>query len=130
MHNFNHFWNRGYIALSSVLIISFVTLALTTSVALLSIGESQSSLALVKGENTFQFVEGCAEDAMIKSRVNNSYNGGTITRPEGTCSISISKAGNVWTLTATTTNTDYARTIQVVFTRNPTGITLTSWKEM
>lgn len=130
MNHLRHFCQNGYIAISSVLVISFVTIALTTSVALLSIGESQSSFALAKGEDALQFVEGCAEDGILKSRASDSYSGGAITRPEGTCNISISKAGNVWTLTASSTNTQYARSIQAVFTRNPTGIILTSWKEI
>ncbi len=123
-------FTHGYIALSTVLIISVVVIALSTTVSLLSIGEAQSSFAQLKGEDTLDFVEGCAEDALLKARVNAAYTGGTITRPEGTCSVSISKAGSQWTIDVTTTATAYIRTIRVVCNRTGTGLTLISWKEI
>ena len=121
---------KGFIAISVTLLLLVVIVAIATTVALLSIGEAQSSLALSQGEETLQFVEGCTEDALLKARTNSSYNGGTITRPEGTCSVTISKNSSTWTMTTTTTDTKYKRTIQTVFDRNPTGITLTSWQEI
>lgn len=120
---------RGYIALIAVLTISAVVLAISTTVALLAIGEAQSSYALTKGEDTLAFVEGCMEDALLKSQKSSSYTSGSITRPEGTCAVTVSKAGNVWTLTASTTDTKYVRTIQAVVTRG-SSLTITSWLEI
>jgi hypothetical protein len=120
---------QGYIALIMVLTISAVALATVTSVLLLSIGEAQSGLALFNGENNLQFVEGCMEDALLKSQASSSYSGGTITRPEGTCMITVSKNVNVWTITATTASTTYKRTIQAVVTRS-SDIIITSWQEI
>lgn len=121
---------KGYVAILTVLILMSVIITAATTVTLLSIGEAQSALALYKGEDTLAFVEGCAEDALLKSRASASYTGGPITRPEGTCSVTINKAGTTWTITVSTTNTLYVRTIQIVINRLPTGITLTSWKEI
>lgn|SRR3989338_6491072 len=121
---------KGFIAISSLLIISFVVLAISVSATTLAIGELQSAFSLTQGEDVLGFVEGCAEDALWKSRADNNYNGGTITRPEGTCSISISKNGVTWTMDVTTTATIFKRTVRVIFDRNPTGITLISWKEI
>ncbi len=98
--------------------------------SLLSIGEGQSSLALFKGEDVLTFAEGCAEDALLKSRQNSSYAGGNITRPEGTCVVTVSKAGNVWTVTSTTSATAFKRTIQTIFTLNGINATLTTWNEI
>jgi hypothetical protein len=120
---------RGYIALITILIISAVVLGVASTASLLAIGGAQSSFAGIKGENALQLVEGCAEDALLKSQQNSSYNGGTIGRPEGTCVVSVAKNGNKWTLTVTSTATDYNRTIQVKFTRG-TGLSLTSWQEI
>lgn len=120
---------KGYIALITVLIISAVTLSIATTVSLLAIGEAQSSLALHKGEDTISFVEGCVEDALLKARASDTYVGGIITRPEGTCSITVSKVSNIWTITATTTSTVYKRTIQVVAVKG-TSMALTSWREL
>src|SRR5258708_427526 len=91
---------NGFIAITAVLVIAAVALAIGTTVSLLSSGEGQSSLALFKGEDVLTFAEGCGEDALLKSRQNSSYAGGNITRPEGTCVVTVSKAGNVWTVTS------------------------------
>src|SRR5260221_5347286 len=103
----NFQFEAGYIAILTVLIISAVVIAIATTVSLLAIGEAQSSLSLFKGEDTLTFVEGCMEDALLKARNSNSYTSGSITRPEGTCTITVAKAGTTWTVTATTTNTQY-----------------------
>ena len=124
-------YRKGYIALSSIIIVMAVVLSISISVTYLSIGEGQSALALNKGEDVLSFVEGCMEDALIKAWESTSYAGGTITRPEGTCSISITgPPGSTWTITATTTSTLYRRTVQAVATVNSSGVTLTSWKEI
>ncbi|MBI2049367.1 hypothetical protein HYT32_00425 [Candidatus Roizmanbacteria bacterium] len=125
---------KGYIALITVLIVMAVVLTTASTVALLGIGEAQSGFSIFRGEDTLSFVEGCAEDAMLKARVNASYNGGTITRPEGSCAITVvSKIGSptvTWTINITTADTLYKRTVEIVFERSETGITLTSWKEI
>ncbi len=118
----------GFIALVTVLIISAVALSTASTVSLLAIGEAQTSLAMNKGEENLQLVEGCAEDALLKAWASNSYNGGNITRPEGTCIITVAKAGNNWTITATTTATSFNRTVQVAFNRT-NGIVMNSWNE-
>lgn len=122
--------NHGFIAITSIMLIAAVVLAISITVSLLAIGEGQASLALYQGETTLSFVEGCVEDGLNKARLSSSYNGGNITRPEGICTISISKIGNDWTMTTSTTETKYVRTIQTIFTRATTDITLSSWKEL
>jgi hypothetical protein len=121
---------KGYIALATIIIITAVVLAISSTVAFLAIGEAQSGLALFKGEDAITFSEGCMNDALLKARSDANYTGGNITRPEGTCIITVSKAGNLWTLTATTSVTTYKRTIQAIINRQSTGITLTSWQEI
>lgn len=125
---------RGFVAITTVLILSTVVVAIAASVTLLSIGEAQSSLSLYKGEDNLSLVEGCVEDVMLKIRVNSSYNGNSITRPEGTCAITYNPGGTGpvnWDISITTpSTTPYQRQIRVIFVRNPTGITLTSWKEI
>lgn len=123
-------FQRGYIAITAVLVILAVVLAITISASLLSIGEAQSGLTLFKGEDTLNFVEGCMEDALSKIRLNDVYAGGTITRPEGSCVITIvSHVGSNWTINASTSDTKYVRTTQAVIVKS-TSISLTSWKEI
>ena len=119
----------GYVAISIMLILSAVILGIIVTVAQLGIGEGQASLALSKGEDTLNFVEGCTEDALLKIRSNASYAGGTISRPEGTCSVGVVKAESTYTVTVTTTAAQYKRTIQAIVNRSSSGVTLTSWRE-
>jgi len=121
---------QGFIAISMVILLVALVIAISTTVALLSIGEAESALTLTNGESTLDFVEGCTEDALLKARASASYTGGNITQPEGTCTVSVAKAGSTWTLTVSTTATVYVRTIQVVITYDGYGDTITSWKEI
>ena len=124
----------GYIALSTVIVILVVIIAISLTVAFSSISEAQSGLALFKGESSLNFVEGCAEDVMLKIRTDGTYAVTSFTRPEGTCSITYN-AGTTrpttWDITVTTADTAYKRSIRTIFTRNAvTGLTLTSWNEL
>ncbi|HWY79469.1 MAG TPA: hypothetical protein VNW29_03865 [Candidatus Sulfotelmatobacter sp.] len=121
---------NGFIAISMVILLVALVIAISTTVALLAVGEAESALTLTNGESTLSFVEGCTEDALLKARANTSYAGGNITRPEGTCTVTISKAGSIWTLTVSTTATVYVRTIQVVITQDGYGDTISSWSEI
>ena len=120
---------KGYVAIVTVLTISLVALIVAVTVSFLAIGEGQAAVAHFKGEDALFFVDGCMEDALLKAKASPTYAGGSITRPEGTCTITISKAGNTWTVAATTTATNYKRTDQAVVTRSGT-LTLTSWREL
>jgi hypothetical protein len=120
----------GYVAIITVLIIAMVGLAIVSTYAFLGIGEGYSGLSLSGGENALEFSEGCMEDALLNLRANASYAGGTIARPDGSCTISISSVGNVYTVTSTATlSPKYNRTIQVIATRGATQVTISSWKE-
>ncbi|MEK7185788.1 MAG: hypothetical protein AAB675_00280 [Patescibacteria group bacterium] len=119
----------GYIAISMVLILSAVILGIIVTVARLGIGEGQVSLALSKGENSLHFVESCIEDVLLRIREDPSYSASSITYPEGTCSVTISPAGSVYTITTSNSDTSYKRTIEAVVVRGA-SMSLTSWKEL
>lgn len=129
---------KGFIALSTVLVIMSVIVAIVATVTLLSIGEGQSSLAIFKGEDNLDLLEGCVEDAMLKARSSATFGDPvgtpvTLTRPEGSCSVTVNSKtpGVTWNMTVSNiSSSDYQRKIQVIFDRNPTGITLTSWQEI
>ena len=122
--------HKGYIALSTVLIICAVAIAITLTVTFLAIGELQSTFALNQGEMTLNLIEGCTEDALLKARASNRYTGGTINHPEGSCTVTILKSGTVWTMTASNVNGQFKRTIQTVFEKTDRKINLLSWKEI
>lgn len=121
---------QGILAVSAVLIISAIVVAVAITVALLSIGEAQSALVLSKGEENLNLVEGCVDDVLLKVRSNSSYSGGTLTHPEGTCTVTVNSGNPSWDITVTSQTMTYQRKIQVIFTRSSGGITLTSWQEI
>lgn len=125
---------KGFVAMTTVLILGAVVVAIATTVTLLSIDEAQSSLTLYKGEDNLNLVEGCVEDVMLKVRTNSSYNGTSISRPEGDCNITYNPGGagpTAWDITVdATTDNPYQRKIQVKFSRSSSAIQLTSWKEI
>jgi len=131
----------GYIAISSVVIILAVILALTITMSYNAIGEAQSGLVLFQGEQNLGQVEGCVEDALLKARSNSAFGEPiltpvTITRPspEPACVVTVvSKTGSgtvTWDMNVTLNTTINKRTINVNFTRSPTQITLVSWNEI
>lgn len=121
---------KGFILISLVLIVSFVAVAISSTVAILAINNAQSTMSNSKAEDSLNLAEGCMEDALIKTQAADDYNGGNISRPEGTCNISISKNNTVWTITAATDNTTYPRSVRAVINRTVPTITITSWQEI
>jgi hypothetical protein len=118
----------GFIAISTVILVSVVTVVIAVLVTYISINDAQSSLASFKGEENLNFIEGCASDGILKIRNSASYAGGTITYPEGGCNLAVSRAGNIYTITATATDSSYGKKIQAVVTRGATTITISSWQ--
>lgn len=125
--------SSGYVALSIVLVMLAVIIVLTLTMTYSAIGEAQSGLVLYQGEENLYGVEGCVEDAMLKIR-SNSVQITSISRPEGVCTISYALGGPTnWDMTVTfqsSVSTNIQRKIRVIYVRNPTGITLTSWNEI
>ncbi|MDR3547047.1 MAG: hypothetical protein P4M11_02010 [Candidatus Pacebacteria bacterium] len=122
--------NGGYVAILVVLMIVAAGALLATTMSLIGAGGIQSSNSLTQGDRSLGFTEGCAEDALLKISASANYAGGTVTRPEGTCIISISTSTNVYTVIVGTAATDYVRTIKIVGTRGATNFTILSWSEV
>ncbi len=132
MQNSNWKFRRksaGYVALSSILVIATVILTIGISVSLLSVSESQISLAEKKKEETVDFVEACVEDALLELNENGSISLAIIL-PEGTCTVTIdSQTGNDWTFTVSGAVDAHTKRVQVTANRDTT-VTTTSWKEV
>lgn len=127
---------QGYIAISMVLLLIAVAMAVATTVAFLSIGEGQSAYALESGEGSLNLAEECAEDLLLRMRNDGMFaatiTSTTFTEPDGTCSLT--KSANTWTITPTNPAT-FTRSIQVTFTQDgysinfSPGTSSSNWKE-
>jgi len=122
--------NDGYIAFSSLLVISAVILAAAILVSLASISESQMGYSLRKGEETLFFVEGCLEEALMRAKESGSYEGGLLNLPEGQCTINISKDQENWTLLAIGSKGRHTRKVEAQIRRGCDQIELYSWSEV
>lgn len=119
---------NGFLAMSTVLIVSAVVMAIAISTMLIGIGDGKTGLLHWNGTNGLYLSEGCMEDALLKLRANASYTGGTITRPEGSCTVSVTGSGS-YTITVTSTKGTATRQIQAVATRSG-KVAISSWKEL
>lgn len=134
--------SKGYIALSTVLIILVVIIAIVLTTTYTALNEAQSGLALYLGDENLAEVEGCAEEAMLKARTNPAFGDPVETpvniprpSPEAACVVTVvskivNGSGFDWDMNVSVNTTIHKRTVNVDFTRSPTGITLTSWREI
>lgn len=120
---------RGFVAITSVLVISAVALATVSTVMLLGVGEMLGSFAGMKGEESLQLVEGCVEDALLKIHGNSAWAGGPLNPPEGDCLVTINSGNPNWDITVAATSGDYQRKVRVVFGRG-TSLVISSWEEI
>lgn len=121
---------KGFIAITTVLIISVVVIAIVTTIFTLSLSESQSSIALVKGETAMQFSEGCVEDVLLRIRSDENYSATEIVYPEGVCVVDIAKDGTTWIVNTHSNISGYERDLHIIFEKTLTGITMTRWEEV
>lgn len=120
---------KGYVALSTVLVVGVILVGAGIAVTLNSINDVQSSFSETQKERELGFVSACVQDSLIRINKNNvlpaSFN-----LPEGSCTVTInSHVGNVWDFTVTGTLSGYRKSIRVVANRT-TSVTITSWLEI
>ena len=114
--------NSGFMALSSLLLISVVTLGIVLSVSLLGVSESRSSLDYKKGLEVLSIAEGCMDEALLRIKDTTNYQGGSLNVGSGECTINIVGADENRTITVQaqiTQDPGYTREIVAdVITRN------------
>lgn len=123
----------GFVTLLAVSIVFALFLSLSLSVTYLSIDESSAARTLIVGESTLMFVEGCAEDALLKSARDETFSGGSVTFPRGECDVEVEKDGSRWILRIIGLQDGFTRRIEVRIDRtpgNPGAIVLERWQEV
>ncbi|MEX1061612.1 MAG: hypothetical protein WEC39_00640 [Patescibacteria group bacterium] len=121
---------KGYIAFTTLLIISAVVFLVATTLTLLAVFQVQQSLAQELGSGSYGLAEGCVEDALLASFGNEAYAGGTRSYPEGSCTVAVTKAGDNWVFNvSSTTATLYKKKLRVSILRSG-SIQILSWKQV
>ena len=119
---------KGYIAVTLILIVISVVFVIGTSVSVLSINDIQMSLANKNGLDALNIVEGCVENSLLNLNEDNNIPS-SISLPEGNCSVTInSQNGNDWDFKVQTTIKSYSKSIRVNATR-ATNVLVTAWTE-
>ncbi|MEI8097143.1 MAG: hypothetical protein WCG73_03495 [Candidatus Moraniibacteriota bacterium] len=123
---------RGFIAILTVITLLAFSLSLTIAVAYLSIGETQSAFALSRGDEALSLTEGCAGDALLQAKRDETYVGGDYSYLNGNCRVDVSVNGTTWTMDIAGTKNNFTRRVEIVLEYTlgpPNTIILTSWLE-
>ncbi len=121
--------NKGYIALTSLIVVTALVILIGISVSALSINDLQSSFAALRNEETIDLVEACVEDALLKLNEEGSVPS-SITIAGKTCSVALnSQVGSNWDFTVEGALEGYTKKIRVTASRI-SSVSITSWKEV
>jgi hypothetical protein len=123
---------NGYIALTSILIISAIVLLIALSAGLLSISELNMGLEKNQSAEAYYLASACAEQGLQEIRNSDSFTGtGSLSLENGDCSYDVSQTGGEKrTIEASGIVNNIIRKIKISLdTINP-NINITSWQEV
>lgn len=131
--NFDFMKKNGYIAFTSILIVSAVALLISVSMSILGIDEAKSSLTYKKGQETLKIAEGCLEEALIRIRDDVFYTSGSLNLPDGSCTINVSANGSEKTIDIVAVisgNPGYEKHLLVLTEFSAGDVVIKSWQEI
>lgn len=123
---------NGYIALTSILIISAIVLLIALSAGLLSISELNMGLEKNQSAEAYYLASACAEQGLQEIRNSDSFTGpGNLSLENGDCSYDVSQTGGEnRTIEALGIVNNIIRKIKISLdTINP-NINITSWQDV
>ena len=123
---------KGFLVLLSVLVVSAVGVAISTSLFLLGTSALRTSFASEQSSQAMALSDACAEEALEQIRKNSSYTGTiTITLGQGTCTYIITNTGGEnRTINASSTVDAITRKVQILLDDVTPQINATSWQEV
>ena len=117
---------KGFVAFSTILLVSAVVGVIILSISLNSISDAQQSLSLNGRDEALNFVESCVQDALLTLNNTNTLPS-SVTLPLGTCTVTTnSQSGTNWTFTTVGTINKYTRSVYLDVNRT-TSITIIKW---
>jgi len=121
---------QGYIALIAVVIIVAATLAISLSLNVLSIGETQSGLIKQQSVQTFGIADACMQEAYIQLERDSGYSGASLNIGGGSCTIIVTDVGTDLLVVATGTLQNIQRKLESLVTVNDHHVTVHYWEEL
>lgn len=125
--------HRGYVFLLSVLVVGTISLAITTSVLLLSTSAARTGLSLKHSSEALALAQACAEHALLRLRNDSGYGGNEIhALGNGTCEIlKVGGTGNEnRTICTEGVRGDTARRMEILIARLLPSVAISSWQEV
>jgi len=120
---------RGFITITTVLIILGIVLLIGLSISQLSIGEAQMSLQKFQSSQSMYLANLCVEEALMKLKENSSYQGNeTIVQGNGNCTI-FPIEGN-WIIKITAGSQNQVKKIKIIVSQLSPKIIVDSWTEV
>lgn len=121
------YMQRGYIALSTVLIVLALVLLIGVSTSLLSVNDLQSADSGKQAAKSSNLAEACVQDELMKMIKKTSISTESISLLGSTCSVTLNlQVGNIWDFTVSANENGYYKSIRVNVTRDVT-LTINSW---
>jgi len=120
---------RGYIAMSTVIVVGALLVTIGVGVVMNSLNSVLSSFSGNKSKVMLALVDACVEEALLE--INETDNVvSPIVLPAGNCTVTInSNVGGNWDFTVSGTFEGYTRSIQITATKT-TLVTVNSRKEI
>ena len=122
-------FQKGFIALITVLILLGIVLIIGLSSSFLSIGEASMSLQKSQSSQAYYLANLCAEDALMKLKIDPNYSGNeTINIGNGSCQI-LSIEGN-WTIKVSGNFYNQIKKIKIIVSQINPEMVIDSWQEV
>lgn len=120
---------KGFIALTTVLIISALVLMVGIGISLESIGEMKMGLQRSLSSQAYYLTNLCAEQTLMKLKENSSYLGDEIINiSNGSCTI-LPIEGN-WTIKVSASSSGQVKKMRLVVSQIDPEIIVDSWEEV
>ena len=122
-------FNRGFIALVTILIISSVALLVCLSVSFFALSEAQMSLQKNQSSQARYLANLCAEEALMKLKEDVNYQGNEVFNFEqGSCQI-LPIEGN-WTIKVLADCSNQIKKLKIVLNQISPETEISSWQEV
>lgn len=120
---------KGFIAITTVIIISALVLMIGIGISLESIGEMKMGLQRSLSSQSYYLTNLCAEQTLMKLKENSSYLGDeTINVENGNCTI-LPIEGN-WTIKVSAFSSGQVKKMKLVVSQIDPEIIVDSWEEV
>jgi len=120
---------KGFIAITTVLIISALVLMIGIGISLESIGETKMGLQRSLSSQSYYLTNLCVEQTLMKLKENSSYSGDeTINVENGNCTI-LPIEGN-WTIKVSASSSGQIKKMKLIVSQIDPEIIVDSWEEV